>query len=564
MTAVLMLSIGLPLAMPALDLARYMHGWSAWDEYPRLIELASNTLLLMAGTLALAMPFGVAGAVLLYRTDLPLRGFLRQITLLSLFVPLPLFASAWQAALGTSGLVPIALWTTPPPGDPDISPSGIAWKPWAQGLDAAIWVHAVAGLPWVVWIVGQGLCWVERDLEEDALLATSPWHVLWAVTLPRCRAAIFAAGLWVTLQAATEITITDMMQVRTFAEEVYNQFVRPEKDPASADAHELLARAMAVSVPAVLFTIAIVIWAARNWERALPPLDRLTPPRCLFTLGWTRGIWLAGILAIVGLLVGVPLVSLVWKTGLSGSPEAWSAKTTWTHLMLVSRVHGRMVIESLVLGFAAGCVTMGVALVSCWLATEARWFHALLLGLTAVAWALPGPVIGIGLKETINALMDGEEAVDRLLGGTGFAPLRVALYDGPSLAPVLWASLLRFFPCALAMLWPVVRLLPVELRDAARVDGATPSDELRFVVFPLTAGACGRAALAVAVLSLGELGAGRLVETPGSTTFAHEVFTQMHYGVTNNLAALCLVLLGLVALGGTVVAFWNRMLASRP
>jgi ABC-type Fe3+ transport system permease subunit len=73
-------------------------------------------------------------------------------------------------------------------------------------------------------------------------------------------------------------------------------------------------------------------------------------------------------------------------------------------------------------------------------------------------------------------------------------------------------------------------------------------------MWPLCAGACLRAALAVGVLSLGELGAGKLVETPGSQTFAHQVFNQMHYGVTNHVAGLCLVLLGLVGLGSAAVA----------
>ena len=51
--------------------------------------------------------------------------------------------------------------------------------------------------------------------------------------------------------------------------------------------------------------------------------------------------------------------------------------------------------------------------------------------------------------------------------------------------PVLWVQVVRFFPCAVAVLWPVVRLLPVELRDAARVDGARPQQELWHVVLPL-------------------------------------------------------------------------------
>jgi ABC-type Fe3+ transport system permease subunit len=112
------------------------------------------------------------------------------------------------------------------------------------------------------------------------------------------------------------------------------------------------------------------------------------------------------------------------------------------------------------------------------------------------------------------------------------------------------------------VLWPVVRLLPRELREAARVDGAGPVRELRHVVAPLTLPALLRGMLVVAVLALGELSAGKLVETPGSQTFAHEVFTQMHYGVTNDLAAFCLILLGTVTAGGAAcgLAFarWGR------
>src|SRR5207249_11715973 len=137
----------------------------------------------------------------------------------------------------------------------------------------------------------------------------------------------------------------------------------------------------------------------------------------------------------------------------------------------------------------------------------------------------------------------------------------VALYYGPSPLPALWAQSLRFFPCAVAMLWPVLRLLPRELREAARVDGARPRQELRYLILPLSAAACLRAGFAVAILSLGELGAGKLVATPGFPTFAHEVFTQMHYGVSNDLAALCLVLLAVVVVGACLFAivakWWN-------
>jgi ABC-type Fe3+ transport system permease subunit len=172
------------------------------------------------------------------------------------------------------------------------------------------------------------------------------------------------------------------------------------------------------------------------------------------------------------------------------------------------------------------------------------------LALMAVAWALPAPIVGLGLKDAIRVLLDIVPA----------RRLAIVLYHGPSVLPGLWVNLIRFLPCAIAVLWPVVRLLPPELRDAARVEGARPWQELRYVVAPLVWPAGLRAALAVAVLSLGELGAGKLVETPGSDTFAHELFSQMHYGAGRDVASLCLVLLAAVAGGGTLVVLSGRLL----
>jgi iron(III) transport system permease protein len=542
---VLLLLIGLPLAFPFLDLLFSPAGWRPWSEGGRILSLARNTLLLVGGTLLLALPAGIVAAVLLYRTDLPGRRLLRSLVVLTLFVPLPLFASAWQAALGSGGWLPTAVWNTVAPEDPDVGPGGVVWKPWAHGMYASIWVHAVAALPWVIVLVGQGLCWVERELEEDALLTAGPLRVLVHVTLRRSLAAVAAAALWVALQTGTEVTVTDMMQVRTFAEEVYTQYVRPEPDDTALTIQAVQARAVAVSLPAVLLTGALIVIAAGRWERNLPPLATLTAAPRPFALGRARWLCLAGALLVVAGLLGVPLISLVWKVGHASNPPAWSAALAWSHLRHTLRARSRLIFGSLGIALVAGIVTASLALVTTWLTVGRRWFRVGVLVLLAAAWALPGPVLGIGLKELSQFLLrltDNEPTVAWLL------------YDGPSYFPVWWACLVRFFPCAVALLWPVVRLLPQELRDAARVDGATPEQEFRHVVWPLTALVWMRAAWAVAVLSLGELGASKLVCTPGAQTFAHEVFNQMHYGVTNDLAALCLVLLGMVGLGGAVVA----------
>jgi iron(III) transport system permease protein len=542
-TLLLLLTVGVPLAMPFRDLAGHTGGWRPWEETERLRLLAGNTLRLVAGTLALALPAGIAGAVLLYRTDLPGRGLFRFLTVLTLFVPLPLLCTAWQAALGSGGWLPVTFWSAPEPESLDGSPGAIPMTPWPRGIGAAIWIHALAGLPWVILLVGQGLCWVERELEEDAATVAGPWRVLWTVTRRRCVASIWAAGLWVALLAATEITVTDLMQVRTFAEEVYTQY--------AAGGRDAQARAVAVSLPLVVLTWVCVLWAARRWERTLPPLESmLTPPR-LIRLGWARWPCLVGMFAAVGALIGVPLASLVWKAGLAGSPETWSTANANRQLAVALHLHGRLVVESLALALAAGALAAGLGLMVCWLALDSRWFHAGALILMAAVWTMPGPIFGGGLDEmNLQFITLVNARADTWIGK--------AFWYGPSPLPSLWVHVLRFFPCAIALLWPIVRLIPRELRDAARVDGARPSQELRYILLALAAPACVRAGLAVAVLSLGELGASKLVSTPGSKTFAHEVFFQMHYSATNNVAALCLVLLAAVVLGGSLwaVAGW--------
>jgi ABC-type spermidine/putrescine transport system permease subunit II len=87
------------------------------------------------------------------------------------------------------------------------------------------------------------------------------------------------------------------------------------------------------------------------------------------------------------------------------------------------------------------------------------------------------------------------------------------------------------------------------------------------LILPLAAPACVRAGLAVLVLSLGELSASKPVETPGSQTFTHKLWEQLHYSTTEHVTALCLVLLGMVLLGGLAwaAAEWvvDRLLARR-
>src|SRR5262249_16272388 len=100
--------IGAPLAAAFAPL---LAGPVPWPHAPRLLALCRTPALLVAGPLALCPPPGGGAAVLLYRTDLPGRRFLRGLTILTLFVPPPLFATAWQVVLGPEGWLPAPGWS---------------------------------------------------------------------------------------------------------------------------------------------------------------------------------------------------------------------------------------------------------------------------------------------------------------------------------------------------------------------------------------------------------------------------------------------------------------------
>lgn len=510
LTIALAAGIAGPLLLPAADLVRHPSGGSAWNEAGRLATLVGNSCGLVAGAVLLSVPLGVATAAFLERSRIPGAGLLRPLVTLGLFIPLPVYAAAWQSGLG------IVL-------RPDLG----GWRPWRQGLLPAIGVHAVAGFPWVIWIVSHGLRTADPRLEEDALLAGGRWAVWRGVLWPRVRLAAAVAACGIAVQALTETTVTDVMMVRTFAEEIYFQLVG---NPAGVSA------AVAVTLPVWLLCAAGAIWVARRLALSTPPNPAEPGAAHSLRLG-SRAAWLAGVVLWLGavVLVGLPLAGLVAKTGGVGQ------------IVRVARVHGAALADSLLWSALAGIGAACLALAACRLARGSRRFAGFLLVLSATAWITPAPLIGLGLKEAIALLVSGEEAALAELNLTPeFPPLRSLLYDQPSPLPGVWAAVIRFFPIAVALLWPTVRSLPRDLLDAAKLDGG-PRAEWRAVVWPRTRAALIRAAVAVAVLSLGEVVAGKLVQPPGRPSFVQELFNAMHYGADATVAAMSLLQIAVTA-----------------
>ncbi|MFO0807298.1 MAG: hypothetical protein U0746_01605 [Gemmataceae bacterium] len=500
------LGVVLPVAGPCTaDLWNYgsfLNRPGSW----RWSSLAANSLCLVAGTCVLALPVGTLLALLLERTDLIGRKWIQRGLIVALFVPLPVIATAWQEVVGGGG--------------------------WSIGLPAAICLHAIAGLPWVVWLVALGAASIEPEVEDDALTHASAWVVLQRVVLSRIWASVGVAGLWLAISCATEITITDVTQVRTFAEEVYTQTVLP--DPG-APVETMPARAVAVAFPPVVLTTLFVGFVVVRWRSRLPALTSTPRQRPIVLLGrWQAPMFALALLTLIALLA-VPIGVLVQRLGMSRH-GAWSASDAAKYLFRAAIAHGPTIGRTVGAAVCVGGIATALAVISCSIVRRGWWAGVALVVITAALWSAPGPVIGVALKQAIDSLLDFE-------GRFGINVLSPILYSGPSPIPAAWACLIRFFPCAVALVWPAVRVIPVGQFDSAELDGA---GEVRHVVWPHAVNAALRAGAAVAILTLGEIGASKIVATPAGEFFAHDVFARMHYGPGNQLAALCLLMLAVV------------------
>lgn len=508
--------LGLPLLAMLADSRIYTQASGVASA--RLFALLGTTLTLTAAALVLAVPSGTLLALVLTRTDMPLRRLGWWTCVVGVAVPLPVWATAWQTT-----------WV-----------SAVGWQPWALGWPAAAWVHGLAGVPWVVVLVSVALARVEPELEEVALTQMGPARTALRVTLPRIRSAVQLAAIFVAVQTAGEIVITDMMQVRTAAEEVYTQLVAPL--PGDPDG---LPRAVAVALVSAVPLALILAWVVQCWLRDLPAGESAAVARPVWRLGRWRGL-VAGLtlLSVAGVTL-VPVALLLWQAGVRGVAP-WSIAVVSAGLWRTGQVQAGVLANSLLTAVLTGLLASSLAWSAAWALRERG--RAVLIGLAAGLWGLPGPIIGLGIKEAIQWLMEIEATV-------GLRFVQEWLYAGPSPLPVVWATTVRFWPGAVAVLAPAIWAIPREVWELAQVEGV----DARRIVARWSRPAWWASVAIVAVLTLGELSASKLVETPNGQTLIHEIFNQMHYGTSADLAALCLWQVGLVAsVGGVALVLCAR------
>lgn len=505
-----LLVVGLPLGNLFWGLAREPESFRVWLEFTRISRIAKNSALYAFGALAIALPFAFLVAYTITRATTFLRQIIFIAVVFCLFIPSPVLVAAWR---------PI-----------------FTWSRLEQGLMPAIILQAILLFPWMVLPLVHAQLRLPKHLIEDAFMTGGPPALFRHVYLPALLDALIAVALLGLIQVFHDITTTNLFQVNTFAEEVYIQFSRP--DPAGTTNATGPNLAAAVCLP-VAMVMAIFLWATLRRLRINRFFQQSGRAEKTLRLRNGEARLLPFIIALFLLVfLSVPLMNLVHLAGLDSRRSGWSILQLFRNLATIFNQQTERLLFSFTIATVTGLIASAVGLVVSEIVRRKTTNSQGILIALLLLWGLPGPLLGMGLKTTIDLLIHLEESL-----GLNTELVQQFLYVGPSPVPVIWAQFLRLLPLAVVLWLPTRSRTKTSQQDAAHTDGATARLYFLTVFWPAARAPYWLIFLVVAALSLGELSTSKLVTTPDGDTLAMEIFMQLHYSLNHMLAATCLVLL---------------------
>lgn len=373
---------------------------------PRVAELLLNTGALVALAVPLSCLLGIGAATLVVRTDLPGR------RPLAVLFAAPLAIPAFVASYG---------WGT-------VAPS-------LSGLAGAVLISVLAYFPLVYLPTAATLQRIDPALEEAAQsLGRSPARAFVGVVLPQLRLPILGGALLVGLHLLAEYGAFAMLRFDTFTTAIMTQYRSTFAGPAAT----MLAGVLVLCCLGLLLLEGSVRGHAR-YARLGPGAPR--PVRALRLGRWALPM-LAVALAIVGLAIGVPVVSVLRWLGVGGA-------AVWSEQWLVSALA-----QTLGYGVVGAIVTTLLALPAAYLVVRFPSRLARVLESSDyLASSLPGIVVALALVTVaISALRP--------------------LYQTAWL--VLAAYVVMFLPRSLVSLRAGIAQVPLALEEAAWSLGVSP------------------------------------------------------------------------------------------
>ena len=451
----------------------------------RHLILAQNSLLLAAATTLFAVMIGVPFAFLCQRTLFFGRRLFTILYLTPLLIPPYIQAIAWTRAWSWFGnYLPFDIYN----------------------IYGAILVLTLCYFPFVTLMTLTGLKSIDRPMEESSLLHHGAFRTLTGVSLPLCLPHICCGALFVFIFAIIDFGVPDIFRLKVYPIEIFIQFSAFYDDKSAA----------LLSYPLIIITVLCVIGLNRLMKnRAFINLGAGREKPISYDLGRYQ-ILASGFCALViGLAVMVPIASLIRDAG---------ALANYTRALSTS---ADQIVYSMVLATLGGLATVSLAFPISYMIERSGEKHSGILELASlIPFAVPAITLGIGMIKVWNR--------------TGID----VIYTSSVI--IMLGFVARYIPFAVRLASAGLKQISPGLEESARMSTGSWARVMRKIVLPLCSPSLMAGFFITFVLSLGELGTTLLVIPPGRESISLKIYNLMHYGAEQMVAALALILVGLI------------------
>ena len=466
--------------------------------------LLQNSLLVAGTTTALAVGLGLVAALWLATLEARWRNIFLALAIVALALPPFLVTNCWIRLLGDNGVLR-------------------AWLLFRiYSLGGTIWILSL--LLWPITLFAVLSAWWRLEAAQfECEPAMTGFALPRWLLLPVARGELALAAVITFVLALNNFAVPAILQTKVLPDEMWVRF-NTQFDTLGS---------LKLSIPLVIAPVILLAWASRRAIR-WPRVQGAVAARVF--CGQLGSAWRSGCGAITLLLcvlsVALPLAQIAFANRtwaeLPGAVEA-GVGAIWNSFWFAALAATAVMVVALVT--STGCSQRRDA--KCAEKTQRRFsplrlsaFSASLrISLVWLPFFIPGVLIGIALIKVFNR------------------PVLATFYQSAGI--VVLAFVIRY--CALG--WTAARhaigSVDSDLTDAAKLEGATQWQMLRFVIWPQIAPQVFAAWYVVYLLCLWDVESMVLVVPPGGETLALRIFNLLHYGYAAQVNALCLTLLGL-------------------
>lgn len=401
-----------------------------------------------------------------------------------------------------------------------------AWFPPVRSLGGTIVVFSLVLYPYVFLLARAALAdQAGSSYEVARSLGAGPVEAARRVALPLLRPALAAAIGVVMMETLTDFATVQYFGVDTISVGVARIWRGTfDRDAASEFATLVLVAAL------MIIGIERSLRGRARFGQSAGASGRLQPRELT---GWRRVAATAACSFVLGLAFLTPTIQLVvWAIDEIGQPDD---------------LGGDRFVDFLLNSLILACLTAIVCVVAAVVIANANRFSrgrtsGIAARLTAVGYAVPGPVVAIGVVLALVALDDGLEWLGLGLPG--------AVATG-SLVGLVYAYTIRFLAPGLSAVESGMGQVPDEVTSSARTLGHRPGAIVGSIHLPLARTSVLTGAILVAVDSLKELPIVLLLRPFGFDTLSVWTFNLATESLFEKAAlpALCIIIVALVPVG---------------